>query len=225
MVSAQQEFSKLFLLIESFLESFFAERGAANNSLIAYKKDLLDFAEYSNGKIDLYSMRGFLEHLKKSDIAPRSIARKLSALRQFCSFLVTEGEIEKNYALMTDAPKFSTKLPNILSASEIKNIIDYAAQDLSTDGLRTITMISLLYASGMRVSELVSLRMSHLDYRDSIVSNCFNICGKGMRERLVVINEQTCRFLENYLKTKPHSEFVFPSTRSEAGHMTRQNFA
>jgi integrase/recombinase XerD len=227
---------KYSTFLDSFLESFFAERGASKNSVLAYRRDLLDFFKFSKKSTEQKEelVRAFIQHLSSNRLTPRSIARKLSSLRQFFDFLLSENIIEKNYALMVDIPKFQQKLPDILQIEEIANLINHLKDDKSEDGIRTLAMISLLYASGLRVSELVSLKIDNLTFEHGVepqkLRNYFSIKGKGARERIVVINDSSRASLEEYLKIRKifmiesNSRFLFPS-RSSLGHMTRQNFA
>jgi integrase/recombinase XerD len=222
--------------LEPYLESFFAEKGASRNSVAAYKRDLLDFftfmKTYQEEPND--EVRAFIRSLSNASISARSIARKLSAIRQFFDFLISEDLIETNPALMIDIPKFQQKLPNILRVEEIANLISHLAQDLSAEGIRMLAMVSLLYASGLRVSELVTLKIDDLVFEHSLengpkkLKNYFTIKGKGERERIVIINDTTRQSLQEYLKIRyifsTNSRFLFPS-RSNLGHMTRQNFA
>jgi integrase/recombinase XerD len=224
--------------LDSFLEYFFAERGASLNSVLAYRRDLLDFFAFAKTDVSQNEelIRSFVRHLSSNDLGPRSIARKLSSLRQFFDFLISENIIDKNPALMVDIPKFQQKLPTILQIEEIKQLIAYLQNDKSEEGIRALAMISLLYASGLRVSELVSLKTDSLVFEHNHklekqkLLNYFTIKGKGERERIVVINNASRENLEAYLKIREifiivkNSRFLFPS-RSALGHMTRQNFA
>ena len=223
----------LYKFLESFLEAFFAESGAVKNSVDAYKCDLLDFISFVKDKslmnIDIEDVRGFVRYLKFKELSARSISRKISALRRFFDFLISEKYITKNPALMVDLPKFQNKLPNILSIEEIIELISYLRMDRSNEGIRLLAMVSLLYASGLRVSELVTLKIDNLvfNYSTKILQNHFNVKGKGGRDRIVVINLEAKNALEDYIKIKDkfiNNRFLF-SSKSKLGHMTRQNFA
>ena len=217
--------------LEPFFESFLSEKGASKNSILAYRRDLLDFFAFIDTQDNEENfVPAFIRNLSKSNIAPRSVARKLSAIRQFFDFLISEEIVDQNPALMVDIPKFQQKLPNILQIDEIINLIDHLKKDRSEEGIRILAMVSLLYASGLRVSELVSLKIHDLGFEPGTckLRNYFTIKGKGNRERIVIINDSAKENLQEYLKIhdffSKNSKFLFPS-RSNLGHMTRQNFS
>jgi integrase/recombinase XerD len=242
--------------LEQFVEMMIAERAIAKNTVNAYLQDLRDFDNFlalQSLKVESASekeVRNFIQKLTKDHISSRSIARKISSLRAFYDFLLQEQLIEMNPARVVDTPKYSLNLPNILSFEEIEKLIKYTGSDNTPEGIRLDAMVKLLYAAGLRVSELVSLRLSdlQLDYNiaqlnDRLKNNSlsedfdikpyFHIKGKGGKERLVVINEAAKLALKKYLiiralflrEANPRSElYLFPSS-SKTGYMTRQNFA
>ena len=227
--------------IEQFLEMMVAEKGIAKNSVVSYKRDLMDFRSFLTQEkltelsVATKNIRDFIEYLSKHSLKARSINRKLSTIKGYYEFLVSENHIINNPVLMIDLPKYQSTLPSILSIDEIKTLLNSAAEDRSHKGLRLKTMIQLLYASGLRVSELVNLKFSNIltNKASSDVKKVFTILGKGNKERLIVINEQTKLSLSEYLKIRhvfvspqyPQTAlYLFPSPAT-SGYMTRQNFA
>ncbi len=228
--------------LEQFLEMMLAERGIATNSLISYKRDLLDLQHFINKKnlseltIKNENISDFIQQLSKNNISPRSINRKLSTIKIYYNFLISESYIKHNPVHNTIFPKFHPKLPNILSISEIKTILQYCKNDLSLEGIRTNAIINLLYASGIRVSELVSLPLINIARGDNLqfIRKSFFIKGKGKKERIVIIHDKAKNALENYLKIRKYflntnnsksDKYLFCSKYSSFGHITRQNLA
>jgi len=227
--------------IEQFLEMMIAERGVAKNSIISYKCDLMDFRAFliheklAELSITTKNIRDFIEYLSVNKLKARSINRKLSTIKGYYEFLISEDYIDNNPVLMIDLPKYQNTLPNVLSIDEIRILLDSSNDDKSPRGLRLKSMIHLLYASGLRVSELVSIKLSSVlvNSMSDDVKKVFTISGKGSKERLVVINEQAKLSLNEYLKVRniftneqyPKTNlYLFPSS-SNFGYMTRQNFA
>ena len=225
---------------EQFLEMMLAERGIAKNSLFAYRRDMLDFDSYLMSQkitdpliVSAEDIRAFVRQLTKQAITPRSIARKISAIRGYYHFLISENLTKDNPAHLLEMPKYHNTLPNILSIEDIKTLLEFGAEDQSPEKLRLFAMIHLLYASGLRVSELVSLKLFNLsiDVDSGRINNHINVLGKGNKERIVIINEKALEALAIYLpfrslfiSNKQGDSYLFPS-KSSFGHMTRQNFA
>jgi integrase/recombinase XerD len=218
-----------------------AERGIASNSYLAYKKDLNDYTDflakksldYPNATQD--DIRYYIQSLSKVGLRARSIARKISTIRNFYKFLLLESVIDKNPTIFISLPKYTKKLPTFLSINDIKKLIAICSSSDSLENIRIFCMINLLYSSGMRVSELVSLKTNYLlinKYTDKI-QNSLLIKGKGDKERVVIINDATIDALQEYLKIRDNfinkkniksNLYLFPSLSGE-GYMTRQNFA
>lgn len=225
--------------ISQFLEMLLAERGLSKNSTTAYEKDLEDFARYIEKQHinDLKSatvenIREFVHSLSKNNISSRSIARKLSAIRGFYSFLVRESIIKENPAQLIDLPKYSSPLPMMLSTEEIKSII-ISCDGAAPENIRLKSMIHLLYATGLRVSELVSLKITNLslNHITGELKNHITVSGKGNKERIVIMNDMAMNTLKIYLGYREFfipvgqkSLYLFPSSAKQ-GYMTRQNFA
>ena len=228
---------------EAFLDMLAAERGAAANTIAAYRRDLEHFAEFlaaretaleQTAPADLVA---YLRAASAEGLAPASRARRLSALRQLYKFLSSEGFVADDPAAGLAGPRGRRALPKTLSVAEVDRLI--AAARRRTEGahgrervraLRLYCLVEMLYATGMRVSELVSLPRAVLDGDDRVLT----IRGKGGRERLVPLNASARAALDRYLSIGRGAEddmapmlrtrWLFPS-RSSGGHLTRQRFA
>lgn len=217
----------LFLL-DSFLEYLVAERSSPENTLKAYASDIENFLGYLHDKdIDIADAHeGTIEeyalHLREKGLAPTSLNRRLSAIRRFFAFLVEEGVVEKDPASVVPFARKHRLLPDVLSAHEVERLLE--SPDTSTPtGLRDRAMLEVLYATGLRVSELVGLRLHDLNLPVGYL-----VClGKGSKERLVPMGESARNWTAAYLERgRPHlvagpSEILFCSRRG--GAMTRQN--
>ena len=229
--------------MESFLEMMSAERGAANNTLLSYEHDLEDAYSFLKQRgvkpTDAASddLRAYLAHLAQQGFKASSQARRLSALRQFYKFLYAEGLRTDDPTGVLDAPKKARPLPKVLSINDVSRLIGQAEIEAArVDGdvigpLRMHALIELLYATGMRVSELVSLPASVLAQNGRFLV----IRGKGNKERMVPLSHSAIRALQAYgaemarnnaeQKTPPpESPWLFPSS-GKAGYLPRQVFA
>ena len=228
--------------IEAFLEMAAAERGLARNSLDAYRRDLACFAAHlAPSRVALEdakpeSIREFLAAQRRSGVAARTASRRLSCLRQFYRFLLTDGRREDDPTATVDSPALPRTLPGVLSEEEVESLLAAACPQDDTaeisskreaDGLRLRAMIELLYGSGLRVSELVSLPLHAV----SAETRTLLVRGKGDKERLVPLGTPARRALEAYLAVRDRhlaagapSRWLFPS-RSASGHLTRHRLA
>lgn len=220
--------------IDNFLEMLSAERGLAQNSLLAYRTDLAEFSGFltaqgeSAEKIGVTALRRYVQGLADAGLKPATAARRLSALRQFFRFLAQEGVRGDDPSVLLDAPKRARPLPKLLSEDEVDRLLR-AARELREDpaeAARLTALLELLYATGLRVSELVSLRWPPFgdDARFLVIR------GKGGKERLVPLSEPARQAVDAYaglraefLPPKQNSPWLFPS-RGESGHLTRQRF-
>ena len=223
-------------MLESFLEMLAAERGASHNTIAAYRRDLADFL-VETGRLagaSAADLRLYLGALPARGLAASSQARRLSALRQFFRFMVSEGLREDDPTATTEAPKGRRSLPNILSVQDVDRLLT-AAQDATTRdsqtplrrlaAFRNLALLELLYATGLRVSELVGLPATAGRPGRPMIS----VRGKGGRERLVPLNKAAAAAVAAYLGAaaelgRPESKWLFPAD-SEEGHLTRQAFA
>jgi len=207
-----------------------AERGAAPLTLAAYHNDLSGLTEFlaASGVApeagDRTSLHAYLTSPATARLSPRTLARRISAMRQFYKFLLLEGVRQDDPTAELDTPRLGRPLPKILSETEIKALIDAAQSWAGNEGIRVGCIIELLYATGLRVSELVTLPLAaaRRDPRFLIIS------GKGGRERVVPLSEPARAALGRYLECREDflpeagpSRWLFPS-RGRAGHLTRQ---
>jgi len=171
--------------IDSFLEMMSAERGASENTLSAYQRDLSDWSASlsSSGNTLLSARTGHLEGVLSTwaaaGLAASTTGRKLSAAKQFYLFAQMEGLRKDNPAHLLRGPKLGRPLPKVLSEGDVDRLFDALGADISPKGLRMRVLLEILYAGGLRVSELVSLKLSDVNRRDG----CLLIKGKGGRER------------------------------------------
>ncbi len=220
--------------ISSFIEMLQAERGVAHNTIAAYSRDLNDFAAYNDGVLPSASkchIERYIAYLQRKGYSARSIARRISALRQYYRFLCDEKVRADNPCLDITVPKQPKTLPKMLSVDEIGKILDYLRQDNSNDSIRLYAMISLLYATGVRVSELISIPIAAVNHLLKSGEPFLLIKGKGNKERLVPVNQSAIDALCNYLsirdsfvKNPSQQKWLFPSSGKQ-GYLTRQRFA
>jgi len=228
-------------LIELFLEMLSAERGASDNTLEAYRRDLTDFTGFLQPRdktpagVVQADISAYLVSLDKAGLAVASRARRLSAIRQFYRFWVGEGAIADDPCEGVEGPRRARSLPKTLSVAEVDHLLATARRRVMASApaerlpaSRLYCLLEMLYATGLRVSELVSLPRSALK-GDGIV---FTVTGKGGRERLVAMNERARAALRDYIaledlaRPAPASvpQWLFPS-RGRQGHLTRQRLA
>ena len=217
-------------VIERFLDKLWAERGLSDNSLKSYRHDLLSLQGQLaiRGKNLALATREDLLAILAAEMrqgkSPRSLSRYLSAYRQFYRWLVTEGTIESDPVALIESPKTGRGLPKALSEEQVESLL--AAPDTETPmGLRDKAMLELMYATGLRVSELVGLQLSSINLNQGVV----RVMGKGQKERLVPIGDEADESLKAYiLRGRPEilqgvqTDDVFVTTRKSG--MTRQAF-
>jgi integrase/recombinase XerD len=216
-------------LIEAFLEMMSAERGAAGNTLAAYRRDLVDFAGHAKKGVAAASredIKAYLALLSSGGIAASSQARKLSALRQFYGFLFAEEMRPDNPTDAVDSPKGRRPLPKILSTSDMGAMINAAAEDESAEGKRLCAIVEMLYAGGLRVSELAGLPLASVKGKDGFIP----VKGKGGKERLTPLHAGARAAIASYLdvraeflpKNSPQAERYLFCSRGREGFLTRQ---
>ncbi|MEB3701762.1 Tyrosine recombinase XerD [Candidatus Bealeia paramacronuclearis] len=216
-----------------FLEMLLAEKGASLKTLEAYKSDLTKFLEFYSGRLEDVTesdIGAYMRSLSQAHFAVTTQQRRLSALRQFFKFLVREGHLEKDPTLLMEAPKKGLPLPKTLSKLDVEKLLETARQKKDLEDLRMTALLEVLYATGLRVSELVGLPISAI--RETLKSDqpLLWIMGKGQKERMVILSQTALKALGNYLEVRPaflgkakSSPWLFPSS-SQEGHLTRQRF-
>ncbi len=218
-------------LIEQFLDALWMERGLSENTLSAYRSDLGQFGQWLDGQgrgslrdVHREQIQGYLAQRLEQRGSPRSTARLLSSLRRFYAWLRREQQIGEDPTALIEAPRLGRPLPKSLSESDVEALL--LAPDTETHkGLRDRCMLEVLYATGLRVSELVNLHMGQINRQQGVV----RISGKGDKERLVPLGEEALGWLQRYLQeVRPAvldgqaAEAVFLSNRRQP--MTRQTF-
>lgn len=217
--------------IENFLAMMAAEKGVATNTIAAYEHDLQQFLEFlfpaSIEHLTKQQIEEFMQCLAQRHYAAKSIARKLSAIKEFCKFLYSEHSLTTNPAQNILTPKQEKPLPKFLSYEEINKLLDSAWQKKDYRWQRIAVMIELMYATGLRVSELVCLPINAINYNKGLVC----VLGKGSKERLVPVANHTLDMLQEYLEWRQKhvagaekSNWLFPSQDSPDKHFTRDAF-
>lgn len=220
-------------LVEQFVEMLAAERGASVATLDAYRRDLDHWLSYLSAAPEQATdedVRAFVQAMTAEGLAPTTAARRLSALRQFYKFLLSEQLIKENPTKLIDTPKHHKPLPKTLSEEEVDRLLLAAKEWPDKEGIRLLAMLELLYASGLRVSELVALPYSNVMRAMRAPKPVLNVTGKGGKERVVLLNQKALDALEAYMAVreeflgeKKSSSLLFPS-HGKQGHITRQRF-
>ena len=218
-------------LKDGFIDALWLEKGLSENTLSSYRRDLRQLAVWIDRKgrdllqIQRQDLMQYLSDRLAAGLGARSAARMLSSLRSFYRYQLREHRIQIDPTLRIDSPQLGRPLPDTLSGSDVEKLL--AAPDVTTAiGLRDRTMLELLYASGLRVSELVSLTIADMNLRAGVV----RVMGKGSKERLVPMGEEALSWIHRYLNEarsellKGHlaASVVFPSRQGRT--MTRQTF-
>ncbi|MFT7267670.1 MAG: integrase/recombinase XerD [Porticoccus sp.] len=218
------------LLIDDYLDSIWMEKGLSRNSLESYGRDLRSFAKWLDPQgikllaVVRQNLQIFLSHRFEQGLSARTTARQLSCLRGFYRHFLREKKIQIDPTALVDNPKLGRPLPKGLSEDDIEILLATPnVKDIL--GLRDRTMLEVLYASGLRVTELISLRLHEINLRQGVV----RVFGKGAKERLVPLGEEAMSWLDKYLKcSRPmllnhvQSDVLFVSARAQ--QMTRQTF-
>ena len=199
------------IYIENFLNNLLAEKGSAKNTIISYKKDLEELFDFLKDikikEIKKKDLKKYLEFLYKNGVATSTMARHISAIKQFFNFLQLENIITENPASLLDHPKIQANIPEILTEKEIEKLLDTAKKDKSNYGIQLYTMLELLYATGLRISELVEMKISDIQkkYRSDglyTINDFLIINGKGNKERLIPINKTAKDALIKYINLR-----------------------
>tara|TARA_B100001057_G_scaffold218429_1_gene218553 strand:- start:342 stop:1280 length:939 start_codon:yes stop_codon:yes gene_type:complete len=219
-------------LIDSFLDMLVAERGATVNTVSAYLNDISHFKKYLienevDSKIESCSkdsIANYIKYLSKNGLNPRTATRRLSSLRQFFLFLQSENHRSDNPTNNVDGPRQIKSLPKLLSEEEVEQLFEQANQMVGPEGVRLVCLLEIVYAAGLRVSELISLPNMALSQNQNVLL----VRGKGEKERLVPLTSSAIDSINAYrevrhvfLKSNRESKFLFPS-RSKEGFLTRR---
>lgn len=218
-------------VVARFLDTLWMEQGLSEHTLAAYRNDLTGFSNWlaKTSRVELVAVNkedvlGYLAHRLQQNFSPRSSARFLSCVRRFYGYLLRNKLINTDPTALIEAPKLGRSLPKTLSEDDVEALL--LAADVDTPlGLRDRTMLEVLYASGLRVSELVGLTVGQVNLRQGVV----RVVGKGNKGRLVPLGEEALGWIEQYIETGRSqilagtmSDVLFPSNRKQ--FMTRQTF-
>lgn len=218
--------------IDLFLDMMLAERNAADNTRQAYARDLthaetcLTEEGVSLAQANEEDIRHYIIH-ELRDVSEKTQARRLSSLRQYYRFLASEKIRDDDPTRNIDAPKQKKSLPKYLSEDEVMSLIRCVEVKDGAEGVRMRALLELLYATGLRVSELVSLPVNAVSFERGMVQ----VVGKGDKERMVPLGDHAVAALQAWMKFRPTGKkqkrptgFMFPSPRSKTGYLTRQRF-
>jgi integrase/recombinase XerD len=223
--------------IESFLNYLAVEKGFSGNTVEAYRNDLEQLAQFAQGELNRQGrmpswanfsreeMLSYMLNLKERNYAPTTIARKVAAARSFFGFLKAEGLIRADPTENMSSPSVGKQLPKPISIGEVRRLLEQPTKLNTLEAKRDKAMLELLYASGMRISELVSLNLEDVNTEEGFV-RCF---GKGHKERLVPIHDQAARAVKEYIEeTRPklahHKDEVALFLNPRGERLTRQGF-
>ena len=221
-------------LVGAFLEMMSAERGAAANTIAAYRRDLSSYAGFVAGRKQSLldcpreTVNAYLDSLKADGLSASSSARQLSAIRQFHKFLCADGLRGDDPTRIVASPKTRRPLPKVLSVAEVDKLLSLAEAEANEEATpakqevarRLYTLLEMLYATGLRVSELVALKRASV-MRDA---SFLTVRGKGGKERVVPMNDRARDAVRAWIGTLPPGQWLFPA-KSETGHLARQVFA
>ena len=215
-------------LIDQFLDAVWVEQGLSENTLSAYSSDLRIFAKWLAGKsmleVDTGDLSKFLASRYNAGIGNRSSARILSSLRRFYGYYIRENRLAIDPTALIESPHIGRPLPVSLSEQDVDLLLS-APEVTNTHGFRDKAMLEMLYATGLRVSELVGLKFEQISFRQGVV----RIIGKGNKERLVPVGEEAMSWLESYMNNarktilgERQCDYLFVTNRADG--MTRQAF-
>ncbi len=193
--------------IQEFLNHLETEKGSSNNTVAAYRNDLTQFFDFVSEDGRLHDgaweelrrddLINYILWLKEREYASATVARKVAAMKSFCGFLVRSGAVEDNPAEELDSPKVKKQLPTTLTPNEVEKLLAMPAQGANTPkALRDTALLEMLYATGMRVSEVAGLTLDDLDLRAGTV----RCVGKGDKERVMPLYAEACRAVGEYLE-------------------------
>jgi len=216
-------------IIESFLDALWMERGLSENTLASYGADLRGFAAWRKDKgllkIESADIEAYLAYRYEQKASSRTAARLLSSLRRFFQYQYREGRIAQNPTLNIDNPRIGRPLPDSLTEEEVESLLN-TPEETKPEGIRDRAMLELLYATGLRVSELVGLTYDQINLNQGVV----RVLGKGNKERLVPLGEEAEYRINRYLAEarpdliKGHGQVPYLFVTRRGGSMTRQAF-
>ena len=217
-------------LVDRFLDAIWMERGLSQNTLGAYRADLMTLARglstdsKSIDMADKADLLAFIAHRVENGAKPRSTARQLSSFRRFFRYIMREGLRDNDPTTDIEMPRIGRSLPKTLSEEEVEALLNAPNTDEPL-GHRDRAMLELLYATGLRVSELINLKQSQINFNQGVL----RIVGKGDRERLIPLGEEAQRWLKNFIDgprmeilLERQTDYLFPTRRGD--RMTRQAF-
>lgn len=233
--------------LDSFLEMLSAERGLSKNTCHAYRTDLINYFKYHSSdnhpqiwerNLELLNedaLSQYLQHLEKNSLSVATRARHLSTIKHYVKFLQQESHLTHNFTESFQGPRLGKRLPKILHEDEVEDLLKIVSDLKSVNGIRLHCLLEVLYATGMRVSELLTQQTTTVLQAFRMQQNYLIIQGKGQKERIVPLTDTALTSLKAYLnirdtfeptfKTKiKKTPWLFPS-RSVQGHLTRQGFA
>ncbi|MCX7705399.1 MAG: tyrosine recombinase XerC [bacterium] len=207
--------------LSEFINYIAHQKNYSRHTCLAYRRDLrqfLSFTNYSLESVDIELLRKYLFYLKEKNYRPRSVARKIAAIKSFFNFLVKRELLKKNPALLVSSPKLPERLPSFLTYEEIESILE-AANRQDEQGLRDRAIMELLYSSGLRVNELVSLKISDINIADETVK----VKGKGNRERIVPVGSCALNYIFDYLKKRKNNRSLYLFLNKKGGRITSRS--
>ncbi len=220
--------------VESFLHYLAVEKGYSEHTIAAYRNDLMALTDYAKGNGSLsgwenftrQTMLGYLLDLKERGYVATTVARKMAAARSFFGFLVNEGIVKKDPTENLSSPSVGKALPKPIPISQVRQLLEQPSKLSTSEAKRDRAMLELLYASGMRISELVALNMGDVNLDGEFFVRCF---GKGRKERIIPLYEQIARAIKQYIdEERPKlsrgrkEDALFLNARGE--RLTRQGF-
>lgn len=204
-------------ILEEFLSHLEKERNYSENTILAYRRDLYQFLEYCSYtlgkknllKIERKDIKNFIEFLLRHEVNPKSVSRKLSAIRSFYRYIVNKGLLDNFPPEGIKNPKLPRRLPDVLSITQLNKILEEWNPENSTE-LRNKAIVDLFYSTGIRVSELCNITFDDIDFKERTI----RILGKGKKERIVLFGTKTLENLNKYLRTrKDNIKYLFISNR------------
>ena len=201
-----------------FLDMMAAERGAAKNTLESYERDLLAFAAFMLNRkrapedADATHIRSYMKLLSKSGLAASTVARQTSVIRQFFKFLFSDNVRTDDPTSTIGSPKLGLRLPKYLNENEVERLLDAARGHLGVEGLRLVALLEVLYATGLRVTELVGMPLGALSRNERFLT----VQGKGGKERMVPLSEPSRDAIADYIMVR---EIFLPKKRTNGAHL------